>query len=281
MDFDYATVRATSAALFGADVDIGKGITDLLINELVNGGAFSVIERKAFDAILKEQNISISDRFDSATAAQIGRLSGLDAIVIGSITQLNHDERTTNIGGGRKPGRFVRMDSKAAVAITARIVNVDTSDILTAVTGNGDVERSETLLIGADRSSGGNIDMKSSNFNETIIGETVNKAVNSVASQLQANSSKVTARVKIDGLVARVNGSELTVNVGSDNRVKIGDILTVGRVIDEVKDPITGEVIDVIEETLGELKITRVTAKSSTGSYSGSSPVEIKDRVHN
>ena len=27
-DFDYATVRTNSAALFGSDVDIGKGISD-------------------------------------------------------------------------------------------------------------------------------------------------------------------------------------------------------------------------------------------------------------
>ena len=35
MDFDYATVHSSSAAIFGQDIDIGKGISDLLVNYLV------------------------------------------------------------------------------------------------------------------------------------------------------------------------------------------------------------------------------------------------------
>ena len=31
LDFDYATVQTNSAAVFGTNVDIGKGITDLLV----------------------------------------------------------------------------------------------------------------------------------------------------------------------------------------------------------------------------------------------------------
>src|SRR5258705_7848463 len=30
-DFDYATVRSGIAALFGSDIDVGKGISDLLV----------------------------------------------------------------------------------------------------------------------------------------------------------------------------------------------------------------------------------------------------------
>jgi curli biogenesis system outer membrane secretion channel CsgG len=31
-DFDYATVQTASAAVFGTNVDVGKGIADLLVN---------------------------------------------------------------------------------------------------------------------------------------------------------------------------------------------------------------------------------------------------------
>jgi len=37
-DFDYATVKTNSAALFGTDIDIGKGIADLLVKNLVTDG---------------------------------------------------------------------------------------------------------------------------------------------------------------------------------------------------------------------------------------------------
>ena len=104
MNFDYATVRDVSSSIFGTDVDIGKGITDMLVEKLVNGGVFSVIERKALDTILNEQNLSNSDRFDSNSAAKIGRLLGVDAIITGSITQFGRDDKSTNIGGGAVGG---------------------------------------------------------------------------------------------------------------------------------------------------------------------------------
>ena len=69
-DFDYATVKTNSAAVFGSDIDIGKGISDLLVKNLVTDGTYSVIERKALDKILAEQNFSNSNRADPTSAAQ-------------------------------------------------------------------------------------------------------------------------------------------------------------------------------------------------------------------
>jgi len=279
MDFNYATVRTASSALFGTDVDIGKGITDLLVDKLVNDGTFSVIERKALKSVLDEQNRSISDRFDSSAAAQIGRLLGVDAIVIGSVTQFGRDDGGGG-GGWRAPGVDVgvrRGKAKAVVGITARIVNVDTGEILAGVTGKGKSKRKGLDLFGG----GGAINMGSSNFAQTIIGEAVYDAVNSVAAQLHANSYKVTARpLKIDGLVAYVDGDELIMNVGSKAGVEVGAVLVVGRVTREDRDPNTGAVIRRTEEELGYVKITKVEALSSVGKHSGA-PVKVKDRVHN
>src|SRR5688572_15052669 len=99
-DFDYGTVRTHSAALFGSDVDIGKGISDLLVKHLVKDGSYSVIERKALDKILAEQNFSNSDRANPTSAAQIGKLLGVDAIIIGSITQFGGENKDQKVGGG-------------------------------------------------------------------------------------------------------------------------------------------------------------------------------------
>src|SRR5690349_21662287 len=99
MDFDYATVHSGVAAIFGQDIDIGKGITDLLVTRLVKDGTYSVIERKALDKILAEQNFSNSDRANPMSAAKLGKLLGVDAIIVGSITQFGGETKNTNIGG--------------------------------------------------------------------------------------------------------------------------------------------------------------------------------------
>ena len=76
LNFDYATVRSSVAAVFGTDTDVGKGIADLLVTRLVNDGTYSVIERKALDKIIAEQNFSNSDRANPDTAAKLGRIAG-------------------------------------------------------------------------------------------------------------------------------------------------------------------------------------------------------------
>src|SRR6202167_4848158 len=135
-DFDYATVQTASAAAFGTNVDVGKGISDLLVRHLVQDGTYSVIERKAMDKILAEQNFSNSDRADANSAAKIGKILGVDAIIVGSITQFGNDNKHTNVGGGGYGlGRFGiggvgHSESKAVVQCDARLVNIDTAEIM-------------------------------------------------------------------------------------------------------------------------------------------------------
>ena len=53
MNFDYATwCEAGAAAIFGSNQDVGKGITDLLVDKLVADGAYTVIEREKLDKVL-------------------------------------------------------------------------------------------------------------------------------------------------------------------------------------------------------------------------------------
>src|ERR1700690_982707 len=140
-DFDFSTVGTTA---LGAQVDIGKGITDLLVRYLVQDGTYSVIDRKAMDKILAEQNFSNSDRANPNSAAKLGKLLGVDAIIVGSITQFGNDKKNTNIGGGGGNwggfgvGGIGRKKSKAIVAVDARLVDIDTGEILAVAEGKGE-----------------------------------------------------------------------------------------------------------------------------------------------
>jgi curli biogenesis system outer membrane secretion channel CsgG len=101
MNFDYGTVKTTVAAIFGTDQDVGKGITDLMVQKLVEDGKYSVIERAALDKIISEQNFSNSDRADPTSAAKIGRILGVDTIILGSITKFGRDDKQVGgVGGG-------------------------------------------------------------------------------------------------------------------------------------------------------------------------------------
>lgn len=289
-DFDYATVRSNSAALFGSDVDIGKGISDLLVKYLVKDGTYSVIERKAMDKILAEQNFSNSDRANPNSAAKLGKLLGVDAIIVGSITQFGNDNKNQNVGGGGGFGRFgvggfSHKESKAVVGLDARIVDIDTAEILGVAEGKGESTRSSTSLLGGGGGwsgfGGGNVDFGSSGFQNTIIGEAVKQAVEQMSGEVIADNSKlVTRTIVVEGLVADVtDGSQIVLNVGSKNGVKVGDSLNVERVTREIKDPATGKVLRRMTTPVGVVKVTDVDDGSSVCSVVSGSGFKVGDAV--
>jgi curli biogenesis system outer membrane secretion channel CsgG len=292
MNFDYGTVRTTVAQIFGSDQDVGRGISDLLVQKLVQDGKYSVIERNALDKILTEQNFSNSDRADSTTAAKIGKMLGVDAIIIGSITQFGRDDKHTNVGGGGYGlGKFGlggvgTSKAKAVVGVSARLVNTTTGEILVAVTGTGESTRSGTSLLGGGGGwtggGGGSLDMGSSNFANTILGEAVHKAVDDTGAQIDAAVDKVpTIKLEVSGLVADVSGTTLIVNVGKKAGVRVGDKLTVSRQVRVVKDPATGKVIKSVEDKVGEATVTEVDDDSATATFSGSGLAKVGDAVKN
>ena len=292
MNFDYGTVRTTVAQIFGSDQDVGKGISDLLVQKLVQDGKYSVIERNALDKILQEQNFSNSDRADATTAAKIGKILGVECIIIGSITQFGRDDKHTNVGGGGYGlGKFGiggvgKSESKAVVAVSARMVNTTTAEILAAVTGMGESSRGSTSLLGAGGGwtggGGGGLDMGSSNFANTILGEAVRKAVDDTGSQLDSNSDKVPVfKLDVNGLVADVSGNTLILNVGKSAGVKVGDKLTISRKVREVKDPATGKVIKSVVDKIGDATVTEVDNDSATATFSGTGTAKVGDVVKN
>ena len=98
LDFDFGAVDHW----WSGNWDIGKGIADMIVDELVNDGSFRVIERKRLDAILAEQNFSNSDRADpsAASVAKIGKALGLKYMVVGSITKFGTEDKHLGVGGG-------------------------------------------------------------------------------------------------------------------------------------------------------------------------------------
>jgi curli biogenesis system outer membrane secretion channel CsgG len=288
LDFDYGTVRSYVSAIWGSDQDVGKGIADLLVQKLVQDGRYRVIERKALDKILAEQNFSNSDRADASTAAKIGKVLGVDAIIIGSITKFGRDDKNTTLGGaGFGLGKFglggvQKRDAKAVCNITARMVDTSTAEILTAVTGNGESKRGGASLVGAGGGGGsagaGAFDMSSKNFAETILGEAVSQAVNSTGDQLEQKADALPTRKReVSGLVADVSGNTLILNVGRSSGVQVGDTLEISRAVRTVKDPATGKVLKTITSKVGDATVTEVDVTSSTATFAGSAPAKVGD----
>lgn len=288
-DFDNPPVQTSTASnpwiptmqgpATTTNVQVGETIADLLITKLVRDGSCVVIERKALKKLLDEQNLSNSDRVDPTTAARLGRILGVDAIVVGSVTRYDHSDRTTgrshNFGAGLvRVGDPMKSkhDVKADVEITARIVSPDTAEILAVADGDGVSERKNVKEDATDRYYG--------NQSGDVQDDATNKAVADLATRLEARIAQLPERKHtVEAVVADVNPSRIIINAGSSEGVKAGDRLQVWRPGKPIRDPETGKVLRWNDQPLGEAVVTDVDNASAAATYTSSAPLQVGDRV--
>jgi curli biogenesis system outer membrane secretion channel CsgG len=196
LDFDYGAINHW----WSGNEDIGKGIADMIVDGLVDDGSYRIIERKRLDAILAEQNFNDSDRVDpSGKAAKIGKALGVKYLIVGSITRFGTEDSKKGLGGGGIGSKFGigsvgKTEGKATVAITARVIDTSTGEIMASAKGAGTSKRSGLMLAGAgggNKAGMGSLDFSSSDFTDTIIGEATEAAVKEVVDKLVASKGRL------------------------------------------------------------------------------------------
>ena len=93
---------------------------------------FSIIERNQIDIILQEQGLSVSGAIDETQAADIGKLLGVDAMILGS-TSYNYEDETYTRESKKKDGTVVityYRNRKLNASASLKIVSVQTGEIL-------------------------------------------------------------------------------------------------------------------------------------------------------
>jgi len=269
-------------AVFGTQQNIGKGIRAMLVTRLAQANKVVVVERAKMDNLIKEQDFNTSNRVKQGSGARVGQISGADALLSGDIVIFGRDDKKKSVkGGGLIGGAFgaiasAKNEDKAVVAIDYRLIDAETSEVIATGEARGESVRKGNALgaIGGaigKGAAGVQIDMTSSNFAQTIIGEATQDAVNKIAEILLTQTATMKKTVRpVEGRVADVSGKVLTLNVGSNDGVSAGDVFEVLRIVREVKDPVTKETLDVVTEKTGEMTITSVREKIATGNYTGS-----------
>lgn len=275
-DFENAAASGgvTSPYFSSEGPNTGKAAANLLITKLVQNGNVVVIERSAIDKLLAEQNLTNSDRTDPRTAAKLGRVLGVDAIVLGTITQFDLDDKMTG-GGGARLGGFggystsTKHDIRATAKISARIVSPDTAEVLLVSEGAGEVVKKGVKVDMRDMRAATAAMMGGTNTNNPNLTEALNKAVEQLTGSLESAFPKLPPRVRvIDGLVADFNETgRLIINVGQQAGVLAGEKLEVWRAGKEIRDPGTGKVLMRDDILLGEASVTAVQENASIATF--------------
>lgn len=182
MDFDYGTIDN-----WWGQYDIGKGMADQVVDALVNDGSFRVIERKKLDTVLAEQDFAQSDRADPSAAklAKVGKVLGVKYIIAGSITKFSTEKRG---GGVRVKGIGLGgAKAKSEVALTARVIDASTGEIIASAKGLGSSSKGG----GFDFSKGGfGVGTNSEEWRSSGLGEAQEKACNEFVAALIAKKDR-------------------------------------------------------------------------------------------
>ncbi|MHC4943692.1 MAG: CsgG/HfaB family protein [Planctomycetota bacterium] len=109
----------------GRNYDLEGAIFDILLQtELLDTGRYKIIERQNLDTILKQQKLEASDIIDTDTACEIGKIAGLDGVVlIQEIEVFN----------------WVLLYANKISAVTAKLVDVQSGEIIWSATSKGKV----------------------------------------------------------------------------------------------------------------------------------------------
>ena len=156
-----------------------RGISELLITELVDDGAYSVVDSSQITV----QSGNIID--ESASMAR-ARERNLDAVIAGTITQfdLQEDRQCVNIPF---VGRSCTDETKAIVQLNVRLIDPMTGEIIATAEGEGDASKtggSIDLRRGPDASS------RDSRAVDELLTEATEEAIEQIVPRIAAAESR-------------------------------------------------------------------------------------------
>jgi curli biogenesis system outer membrane secretion channel CsgG len=164
----------------------GRDLQDMLIAELAAMKCFRVLERKEIDAVLGEQDLGASGRVSSSTRAKIGKITGAEYLVAGTVSAFEQD---TSGGGAGLTVHGISIGGKsdrAYMAVDLKVIEVETGEIYDARTVEA-TSKSGGLRFGVRRGSwGGDL----GKYKKTPTGKAIRACIMEIAEYLECSLVK-------------------------------------------------------------------------------------------
>ena len=287
LDFDDASLNEKKIA-------VGKQAALFLANKFGESGNYTVVERQRILQILDEQNISQNaDRYDAKLAAKIGKIFSANAVVLGTVTEYTVKKSSKGLPG------FKKVTVSAKIGLVIRLVDVNTGIVLDSVTVEGIADEKNVATLWSDISTEMTDDLRIRLFTAAA-----NNAVDKATVGLEPSISKVPdsklaatpvvnnpgiskpqvadpvkpAAVNSNGKIVQVTANSIYIS-GLQN-AQVGNKFAVSRIGREIKDPDSGEILDVESVKIGEIEITEIRPKIVVAKIVSGNGFKVKDVVN-
>ncbi|MDX2033597.1 MAG: CsgG/HfaB family protein [Blastocatellia bacterium] len=308
LNFDFATVDIGLARqAYGNQENLAITISDKLMNSLVAQHSCVVVERSQLEKVLREQNLGTAGRIDPSTAASVGRILGVDALIIGSVSVFDLQGLPRN----SRDATWSPANLRARIAVNYRVVNTTTAVVEASNEATGasapaaQSSNAETLartttgalgglggLIGNNsvgrvlRRAGNTTSSQPTQAKQEEIRNVVQLAVDDVVSQITIGvegyltgatrqPEAPTGEKQASGEIIDVKGPTVFITGLNRATVHIGDRFSVRRA--RVKrNEASGKEIRIFDK-IGEVEIVEIQEEAMVGSFSGSEKAQVQE----
>ena len=225
----------------------GDGMADMLITTMVKSGKYLVIERQEISQVLEEQKLGQAGLVTAQSAAEVGKLLGVELAIMGAVTEFGHSKGGT---GGRIKGIGIGVKKQTAtVAVDVRFVNTTTGEILAAE----NVRKEESS--GGIRISTPEFGFNNRNdFDNSLVGKATRAAIDDIIGLIDTQMEQL----PWEGKIILIRGNTVFIKPGSDAGVKVGDTFAVYSKGEDLIDPDTGLSLGSVETKVGSIEVTSI-----------------------
>ncbi len=249
LDFDSVAVQKSVQRIFGAQVDVGRGLSELVAQYLDVDGTYQPVEREKVEKVLAKQEFAQLDLTNPASVRKLGKAVRADAVLVGKVRYM----------GWRRSRRKSKSGRKALVGVDARLVAVRSGAVLSEAENWGVSDRTGKALLGGkqfEEFGNGRPDFARADFQSTLLGEAVVAAVDRLGNFVLGAREKLGGRqFSVTAMVLSVDGPEAVLNVGQGMGLKVGRRLPVLRETREVKDRASGIVLGRLTRRVAVVEI--------------------------
>jgi curli biogenesis system outer membrane secretion channel CsgG len=255
-----AVLNFENKAHFPYNWDLGEGVRELLVNELVKSGRFSVLTREDLGPVLQELDLQDNPRFRQQLRAKYGQLKNVQYLVKGALTDFTHVSGGGVRGALNEAGSLIGLGGDvetAVVSMTLYVIELESGEILA----------SETL---EERVYAGGVEMTGtyeklafggSAFYRTPLGKATRGLMKRALSQVGDSIARERWHPRV--IRAREDG-RIFVSGGIDRALSEESVWAVFRRGKELADPETGDVLGHEDDVqVGRVRLLAVKDKHS------------------
>jgi curli biogenesis system outer membrane secretion channel CsgG len=238
---------------FAGQWQLGSGMADLLVSELVSSRNFNVVERQHFEGIVNEIQRQQTRLFRGEGKTTVGRMKNAQYLIRGVINDFSQT------GGGGLSVAFRSLffggrGHNARVALTLTTVDIETGQIIAAVQSTGLVRTreayAETNYKGV--SFGGDI------FFSTPLGKATARAIRGGVKQIIKDMPENPWRP----MISCMKNGVVILNGGKDRNFRENTTYIVRAPAEPITDPATGDILTFLPGArVGTIRVTRVDDK--------------------